>query len=82
MREPSPFEVSPHRLREIEIWGTIYKGRKFEALSASGREEPGDGSDGARGRSNEHGLSRPDEEPMNSGPTFLGKRRSALGQEA
>ena len=29
--EKSPFEVSPRRIREIEIWGTIYEGRAFEA---------------------------------------------------
>ncbi len=29
--EKSPFDVRPKRIRDIEIWGTVYEGRVFEA---------------------------------------------------
>lgn len=29
--EKSPFDVRPERIRDIDIWGTVYEGRVFEA---------------------------------------------------
>ena len=29
--EKSPFDVRPKRIRDIEIWGTVYEGQVFEA---------------------------------------------------